>query len=112
MSVKRFAKSIDILGSPEVITHVLKDDGKFPNNELLPLLIYRHSLNLPRHDPAAAIEELLEENDWCNSWRDGIYTYHHYHSNTHEALVVFSGSAEHDQRFVCIAVIKIGRAHV
>jgi uncharacterized protein YjlB len=94
MSVKRFAKQIDILNSPQIITHLLRDDGKFPNNFRFPLVIYRHALNLPRHDPASAIEELLEENDWRNSWRDGIYTYHHYHSNTHEVLVVFSGSAE------------------
>ena len=94
MSIKRFTKSIDVLNSPEVITRLLKDDGKFPNNERLSLLIYHHALNLPRHDPASAIEHLLEENNWCNSWRNGIYTYHHYHSNTHEVLVVFSGSAE------------------
>src|SRR5437879_2030560 len=94
MSVKRFARQIDILNSPVIITQTLRDDGKFPNNRRLPLLIDRQALNLPRHDPASAIEELLEENDWCNSWRDGIYTYHHYHSNTHEVLVVFSGSAE------------------
>src|SRR5882672_8485777 len=94
MSVKRHAKPLQILNSPEIIARVLDDDGRFPNNARLPLLIYRHALNLPRHDPASAIEDLLEENDWCNSWRDGIYTYHHYHSNTHEVLVVFSGSSE------------------
>jgi len=94
MSIKRFSKQVDILNSPQVMPHVLRDDGKFPNNRRLALLVYRHALNLPRHDPASAIEELLEENDWRNSWRNGIYTYHHYHSNTHEVLVVFSGSAE------------------
>lgn len=94
MSVRRFSKPIDILGSPEVISRVLREDGRFPNNSELPLLIYRHALNVPRHDAATAIEDLLCQHDWSNSWRNGIYTYHHYHSNTHEVLVVFSGSTD------------------
>jgi uncharacterized protein YjlB len=94
MSVKRFSKPLELLNDPAIFSEVLVDDGRFPNNERLPLLIYHQALNLPRNHAASAIEELLEENDWRNSWRDGIYTYHHYHSTAHEVLAVFSGESK------------------
>jgi uncharacterized protein YjlB len=40
-----------------------------------------------------SVIELLESNGWSNSWENGIYDYHHYHSITHEVLVMTSGSA-------------------
>jgi uncharacterized protein YjlB len=67
-----------------VVQHVIR----------LPLLIYPGALVLPAGDPAAAIERLIHENSWGNDWRDGIYTYHHYHSTAHECLLVYRGSAK------------------
>jgi len=72
---------------------VLKDDGTFPNNEKLPLLIYPAALKLPQHDPATTIEALFMANRWAGAWRDGIYGFHHYHSTAHEVLGVYGGSA-------------------
>jgi uncharacterized protein YjlB len=78
---------------PRVITHLFKDAGTIPNSRL-PLLLYQGALNLPKDDPATAIEDLLHKQQWGNDWRNGIFSYHHYHSTAHEALCVFSGSAK------------------
>ena len=78
---------------PRVIARVLKDAGTIPNSRL-PVLIYPGALNLPKDDPAAAIETLIHTNNWGNDWRNGIFSYHHYHSTAHEALLVFGGSAK------------------
>ena len=70
----------------------LTDDGTFPNS-VLPALVYESAVELPAHDPAAAVESLFAEHGWFPAWRDGIYDYHHYHSNAHEALGVYRGHA-------------------
>jgi uncharacterized protein YjlB len=77
----------------KVITKLLKDDGTFPNNDRLPLLIYKNALDLKNGEPDI-FEELFKKNNWSNSWRNGIFNYHHYHSTTHEVLGIYSGSAE------------------
>jgi uncharacterized protein YjlB len=69
-----------------------KDDGIFPNSPL-PLLFYRHAIRTDRKDPASAFEQRFAENDWTNSWRDGVYSFAHYHSTSHEVLGVYSGAA-------------------
>lgn len=78
---------------PRVITHLFKDARTIPNSRL-PLLLYQGALNLPKDDPATAIETLLHQQQWGNDWRNGIFSYHHYHSTAHEALFVYSGSAK------------------
>ena len=77
---------------PEIIQQLLYEDEYFPNNPSLPLLIYKKVFNLPPEDGAGLIEKTFEKNQWSNSWRDGIFDYHHYHSNTHEVLGVYSGN--------------------
>lgn len=77
----------------EVAAHTLQDDGTFPNNEKLPLLVYRSALELPENNPAATVEVVFQANGWGGSWRNGVYGYHHYHSTAHEVLGVYSGSA-------------------
>lgn len=76
-----------------IVRHVLTDDGRFPNNTLLPLLIYPSVLDLPAHGAGLIVEEIFEANGWTNSWQDGIYSYHHYHSTAHEVMGIFQGSA-------------------
>jgi uncharacterized protein YjlB len=73
-----------VIQASEVKPIVLKDDGTYPNNEKLPLLVYPAALKLPQRDPAAAIEALFETNRWDGSWRNGIYGFHHYHSTAHK----------------------------
>jgi uncharacterized protein YjlB len=78
----------------KVLQFELADDGTFPNNSKLPLMLYQGVLRLPKAGAAALIEELLEGNQWEGAWRNGIFTYHHYHSVAHEVLAVYSGSAK------------------
>jgi uncharacterized protein YjlB len=75
---------------PETI--ILVDDGVFPNSHL-PVLLYRKAIKLSLLFPGMTIKKRFKANGWTNNWKDGIYTFHHYHSNTHEALGVCKGSA-------------------
>lgn len=77
---------------PRFLSYVLKDDGSIPNSKL-PLIIYQSAVNVSPDDPASVFERLFGGNGWTSSWRNGIYSYHHYHSTAHEVLGVFRGSA-------------------
>jgi uncharacterized protein YjlB len=70
-------------------THLFEDDGAFPNSRL-PVLIY-HEVE-PAHD-AARCEEQFNSNGWVPDWRDGIFSFHHFHSITHEVLGIVAGTA-------------------
>lgn len=70
----------------------LKDDGTFPNSDLS-VLLYKNVLEVPKLFPALAIAKLFRSNNWSNTWKGGIYEYHHYHSITHEALGMYEGKA-------------------
>ncbi len=72
-------------------TFHFEDDGTFPNGGRFPLLVYRGRLE--GDDLAGAWEERFAENRWTNSWRNGVYPFHHYHSTSHEVLGVSGGSA-------------------
>ncbi len=76
-----------------VTASCLQDDGLFPNNEKLTALLYKGAIMLHPDDEAECIIETFKSNNWTNAWVNGIYDYHHYHSNTHEALGIFSGTA-------------------
>jgi uncharacterized protein YjlB len=77
----------------EVIHELILPMNYFPNNARYPLLIYQQVLNVSELS-AELIKEFLKQNHWLNSWVDSIYDYHHYHSNTHEALVVLAGACQ------------------
>ncbi|HSP22140.1 MAG TPA: cupin domain-containing protein [Planococcus sp. (in: firmicutes)] len=66
-----------------------EDDGEIPNNPSLNVLFYPAAF---KGNPQK-IEEVFNRHNWLNSWRGGIFDYHHYHSNTHEALGVSAGTA-------------------
>lgn len=68
--------------------------ASFPNNPRLPALLYRGAFTVRGYgDAASKIERMFARNDWSKGWRDGVYNYHHYHSNAHEALGCYSGTA-------------------
>jgi uncharacterized protein YjlB len=76
----------------EVREYLFEDDGRIPNNPTLPLLVYPQALEGSEQDPSRC-RELLVENGWGGAWVDGVFSYHHYHSNAHEVLCVVGGSA-------------------
>ena len=72
---------------PELL--FLADDGTIPNNPRLPALLFRGAV--ASGDPEAA-EALFARHGWPPAWRNGIYPYHHYHPDAHEALAVARGT--------------------
>jgi uncharacterized protein YjlB len=75
----------------KIIQFLIKENGFFPNNAALPVLLYKGALHLPEEDKEDLVKEVFEQNGWSNAWTDGIYDYHHYHSITHEVLGVIQG---------------------
>jgi uncharacterized protein YjlB len=100
-------------------TYRLKDGGKFPNSPL-PALVYT-GVFAPSDGLARAFETLFEKNGWNDSWRNGLYKVHHYHSTAHEVLGVYRGEVriclggEDGQRVTLragdVAVLPAGVAH-
>jgi uncharacterized protein YjlB len=88
----------DVLQTPQVAHYLLHDDDTYPDNTeagaKLPLLVYQGALALSEEDPASVIEALLEAHQWGGAWRNGIYSFHHYHSTAHEVLGVYRGTAK------------------
>ncbi len=69
---------------------IFHDDGTYPNSDL-PLVLLKQAIQ-PRVDiDPGIIERIFHENNWVNSWRNGLYPYHHYHSTAHETLGIYSG---------------------
>jgi uncharacterized protein YjlB len=75
----------------KVVAHLLAADGAIPNHPRWPLLVYPAVLALSGPDPAALFEELFTRNGWPAAWRNGVFPFHHYHSNAHEVLGVYGG---------------------
>ena len=81
-----------IQATTNVTPHLFADDGSIPNNPTLPLILYSGAIDFGSRDPAVVCEELFASNGWGMSWRNGIFTYHHYHSNAHEVLAIARGT--------------------
>ena len=103
-------------------TCLLEATGNFPNHPHLPLLLYAGALDLRgRQDVGEQVASLFEANGWGGTWLDGVYPFHHYHSNTHEvlgcyrgeAVVQFGGPAGPRKRLAAgdVAVLPAGTAH-
>ncbi|MBB3103356.1 cupin domain-containing protein [Azomonas macrocytogenes] len=75
-------------------TLLLSRNDWVPNNDHLPVLVYRGVLAANGGNPAADFEERFERTGWPPRWRASIYSFHHYHSSAHEVLGIASGSAQ------------------
>ncbi|SDE83951.1 cupin domain-containing protein [Phytopseudomonas seleniipraecipitans] len=72
------------------LLHLTRNDW-MPNNSEHPVRVYRQVLKgLPG---AAGTQQLFKAHGWPAQWVDGIFDYHHYHSNAHEVLGVIQGHA-------------------
>lgn len=89
--MKSLVDILQPLQNLNILRHIFPEDDSFPNNGLLPLLVYKNAF--ASEVDTQTIKELLETNSWRDSWVNGIYDYHHYHSTAHEVLVVLKGTA-------------------
>jgi uncharacterized protein YjlB len=81
-------------GIEELETLQLSRNGWVPNNDRLPVLIYRDALDVSASDPASRFEQVFIRNGWPPQWRNGIYNFHHYHSTAHEVLGIAGGQGQ------------------
>jgi uncharacterized protein YjlB len=74
-----------------LIAHLLPPADDIPNHPRWPLLVYPAAVKIEGRDPAAAFEALFTRHRWPAAWRNGVFPFHHFHSNAHEALGVYEG---------------------
>jgi uncharacterized protein YjlB len=81
-----------VLGNDSTTPEMLyfKDDGIVPNSKY-PLLLYRNAFSERSERGAEWLEQKFLSNNWSNAWRNGIFTFQHYHSIAHEVLGIYSG---------------------
>lgn len=79
----------------EIIHQILTDDGDIPNNDQLPLILYKGAIDVACDDPDGAVEAAFHKNGWGDGWSGGvIYSFHHYHATAHEVVGIAKGRAQ------------------
>ena len=73
-------------------TFLLRDDGTYPNNDQLRVVLYRDVVSFGDSDPEETMERRFLENGWEGVWRNGLFGYHHYHATAHEVLGLARGT--------------------
>ncbi|MBX4951251.1 cupin [Rhizobium binae] len=72
-----------------VETTIFEPSDWVPNNQRLPVLLYKGLFGDGRFD----FEGRFAENSWTGIWTNGVFDYQHYHAGAHEVLGVARGSA-------------------
>jgi uncharacterized protein YjlB len=65
--------------------------GRIPNHPSFPVLVY-HGVDAAAAG-ADAVRATFADHGWGGSWVDGVFSFHHFHSTSHEALAVVAGRA-------------------
>lgn len=91
---ERGVRTVDAAAPTRVESFILHPNDWVPNNSVLPVILYRNALPTEGDDPAAAFEALFEKNGWPPQWRNGVYSFHHYHTLGHEVLGFSGGAAK------------------
>ena len=77
---------------PDPIPHLLAPSGSIPNHPSFPLLVYPAAF--PNGTTPSEIRDLFATHQWGDSWVNGVFSYHHFHSCAHEVLGCFAGEAK------------------
>ena len=92
LALSTIVMNAQINNEAEIVVLQLNENGNFPNNTKLPVLLYKNVFG--ESVSPGQIENTFSKNSWGGSWRNGVYDFHHYHSTAHEALGVYGGWAE------------------
>lgn len=76
----------------QVETILFEASDWVPNNAKLSVLLYREAI-VDEPDLAEAFEKRFAENGWQDCWRNGVFSYQHYHTRAHEVLGFARGHA-------------------
>lgn len=93
-----------------VLDELIPATDHFPNNDLLPLLVYKGAFALKPEDTESVIINRFKKNGYTNHWVGDVYDYDHFHATTHEVLAVFSGNA--DILFGGLHCVEVNRGDV
>lgn len=77
------------MANPDITMYYFEQNRYIPNHPYLPALHYKRAMENKEEN----IEKVFHLNNWKNSWTNGVFPYHHYHSNAHEVLGIKKGSA-------------------
>ena len=78
--------------APAVSTLTFNPDRAAPNNPQLPVVVIAGAVAAVTS--ATEVQDTVRRNGWGGAWLYGVFPYHHYHSNAHEALICVGGTAE------------------
>ena len=82
------------MAEPNIKILIILDEETFPNNNALPLVLIQRAFGPTEKNLVRTIEERIHANTWGRSWRNGIYSFHHYHSTAHEVLGLYAGKVK------------------